>query len=348
MMCSELERSPCVSVIIPARDAASTLKRTLEALRGQRLDEPFEVIVVDDGSRDETPTIVKRYEPLAKLIRNDGSRGAGAARNRGVEAARGPVLAFIDADCFPTRVWLRQALDAIADADLVQGEVRPEPTTPRTPFDRSLVVDRDRSFYQTANLVVRRELFDAVGGFRDWTLERTGWWRFSPDGPRRRATERPVGEDTLFGWTACRKGARSVYAPDALVYHVVVPGGVRDAMADRWHWARDMPGLARLIPELRDGTFYRRWFFADWTAQFDLAVAGIALAAITRRKLLLISAVPYLRRVHREAAVYRDGRDSRLSGILRAAVHALGAPAVDAATLAGLLAGSIAWRCLVL
>ena len=47
-------------------------------------------------------------------------------------------------------------------------------------------------------------------------------------------------------------------------------------MADRWHWSRDMAALAQLVPELREGTFYRRWFFADWTAQFDLAVVALA------------------------------------------------------------------------
>jgi uncharacterized membrane protein len=339
---------PAVSVIIPARDAASTLERTLGALRNQQLDQPFEVIVVDDGSRDETPRVAKRHEPHVRLLQNDRSRGAGAARNRGVAAARAPILAFIDADCFPVTQWLAEALEAIRDADLVQGAVRPDPTTARTPFDRTLVVDRDRSFFQTANLVVRREYFDAVGGFKDWTLERTGWWRISPDGPRRRASHRPVGEDTLFGWMACRKGARSVFAPAAIVHHAVVPGGVRDAIADRWHWTRDMPGLARLVPELRDGTFYRRWFFADWTAQFDFAVAGVVAAAVTRRKLWLVVAVPYLQRVRREAATYQDGRDTRRDGIRRAAAHALGAPAVDTATLAGHIAGSVAWRSLVL
>ena len=139
-----------------------------------------------------------------------------------------------------------------------------------------------------------------------------------------------------------------MFAPEALVYHAVFPGGVRDAMADRWHWARDMPGLARLVPELRDGTFYLRWFFADWTAQFDLAIAGIAVAAVTRRKLWVFAGVPYVDRVRREAAIYRDGRERRLGGLPRAVKHVLGAPVVDAATLAGHVVGSIAWRCLVL
>ena len=340
--------SPAVSVIIPARDAAPTLSGTLTALRAQDFAAPFEVIVVDDGSRDQTAALAKRFEPLVRLIRTERSEGPGAARNRGVSAARAEVLAFTDADCFPTRRWLAEGVDAIARSELVQGRVEPDPAATRTPFDRTLAVERDGGFYQTANLFVRRETFEAVGGFRDWSLEQPGRRRWSIDRRRNRATRTPIGEDTLFAWSASKRGARSAFAPDALVYHAVVPGGVRDAIADRWHWTRDMPGLARLVPELREGTFYGRWFFGEWTAQFDLAVLAVAAAGLSRRKLWLVLTVPYLDRVRREASIYRDGRGSRLYGLRRAATHALGAPAVDAATLAGLIVGSIGWRSLVL
>jgi hypothetical protein len=258
------------------------------------------------------------------------------------------VLAFTDADCFPTSRWLAHGLEAIAEADLVQGRVAPDPSVPRTPFDRTLWVDDDGDFYQTANLFVRRETFEAVGGFRDWALERPGRRRWSADRRRGRATRTPIGEDTLFAWSARRLGARSAFATDALVHHAVVPGRLSDALADRWHWTRDMPGLARLVPELRETTFYRRWFFGEWTAQSDLALVAILTAGISKRKVLLLACVPYLDRVRRESAIYRDGRGSRAYAIRRAVVHAVGAPAIDATTLAGFLAGTIEWRSLVL
>jgi len=119
-------------------------------------------------------------------------------------------------------------------------------------------------------------------------------------------------------------------------------------LADRWHWTFDMPGLVRLVPELREAAFYRRWFFAHWSAQFDLAFAGAAGTLLTGRKLLLLSSVPYLERVYGEAAIYRRATESPAQGLRRAAAHALGAPIVSAATLAGFLAGSLAWRQLVL
>jgi glycosyltransferase involved in cell wall biosynthesis len=340
--------TPRVAVVIAARDAAPTLARTLACLRAQDLGQPFEVTVVDDGSRDETATLARQHEPFVRLIRNDHSQGPGSARNAGARASRAPVLAFTDADCFPRPNWLASGLRHIANAPLVQGRVDPDPQCRRMPFDRSLSVSSDGGFYQTANLFVRRQLFDAVGGFWDWALERPGRRRWSVDYRRGRAMRTPIGEDTVFAWKARRLGALSAFADDAVVYHAVVPGTLRHALADRWHWTRDMPGLARLVPELRDGTFWRRWFFSSRTARFDLALVGLSASALTRQRLLLAGALPYLRDVRHEAMLYWRGRDAPLSSLQQMATFVLGAPAVDGATLVGLIAGSVAWRSLVL
>lgn len=328
-----------VSVIIPAHDAAATLERTLLALRSQTLAAPFEVIVVDDGSGDETPEIVRRHDGFARLISNIKSEGAGGARNRGVGAASAPVLAFTDADCFPTPGWLAAGLEAVEQVDLVQGRVEPDPSVPRTPFDRSLVVERGDGFYQTANLFVRRETFDAVGGFRDWALEKGGDRRSAPSGRRGRVARRPIGEDTLFAWSARRLGARSGYAPGAVVHHVVEPGSLLDAVADRWHWATKMADLTRLVPELRETTFHRHVFFNVVTARFDYALAGLLAAAVTRRGCWLLAARPYVRHVLDSSGQW-PARE-RLA-------YLAGAPVVEATTLAGLLTGSVAARSLVI
>lgn len=331
--------APVISVIIAARDAEPTLERALTALGDQELEDDYEVIVVDDGSRDQTPEIVRGHGSFARLLTNPQSLGPGAARNRGAEVAQGAILAFTDADCFPTRRWLASGLAQMHEADLVQGPVRPDPTVPRTPFDRTLVVERGGGFYPTANLFVRRRVFEAVGGFRDWVLEERGHRTWTPDLRRRRAARTPIGEDTLFAWTAHRLGARSAFAADALVHHAVVPGGVLDAVADRWHWARDLPGLVRLVPELRDESLYGRVFFNHVTARFDCALAGLTAALVTRRSWWVLAAIPYLGHVRGHARQWpARGQLSYLAG----------APAVEAATLAALLTGSLAWRSLVL
>jgi glycosyltransferase involved in cell wall biosynthesis len=292
------------------------------------------VIVVDDASTDETAAIATKHEGLVRLVRNETSQGAGAARNRGAEAARASVLAFTDDDCFAAPQWLAAGLDKLREADLVQGRVEPDPTARRTPFDRTLVVQQDSGFYQTANLFVRREIFDAVGGFRDWVLHDT-----AGDWSQNRRRGRAFGEDTLFGWSARRLGARSAFAPEALTYHAVIPGTVFDDMADRWNWARNMPAMARLVPELRETTFHRRVFFSQWSAWFDYALAGLLASAITRDAAWMMSGRPYARYL-REASRQWSGRE--------AAFHLLGAPLVDAVTLAGFLIGSARTRSLVL
>jgi glycosyltransferase involved in cell wall biosynthesis len=340
--------APAVSVIVPARDAAPTLERSLRALAAQELDEPFEVLIVDDGSTDETAAIASRWAPGVRLVgaENDpgAARGPGAARNRGAAEARAPVLAFTDADCFPAPGWLASGLRAIREgADLVQGAVAPEPGATRTPFDRTVIVSGENGLYPTANVLVRRELFAAVGGFRDWLADHErahGRRRFAPrDRRRSRAARTPIGEDTLFAWQARRRGARTVFAPGALVHHAVVPGRLWDEILDRWHWASDMPAVAGLVPELRTTCFHRRWFFSRKTARFDVALAAVTLAALTHRRVALAAAWPYAAWILTEAR--------RLGGAdgLR---HGLGSPVSDAATLAALVCGSVAWRTVLL
>jgi glycosyltransferase involved in cell wall biosynthesis len=334
--------SLAVSVVVPARDAAPTLERTLLSLSRQELTAPFEVILVDDGSRDATIEIAARFAPLVKVVQSGESSGPGAARNRGAAVARAPVLAFTDADCFPTPRWLTEGLAAMAGADMVQGRVEPDPSVPRSPCDRTVEVTAERGFYETANLLVTRKLFDSVGGFRDWVLEheaRTGSKRKRTEDRRRaRASRTPIGEDTLFAWNARRVGARTAFASAAAVHHAVVPGTLRDAISDHWHWSRDMPGLARQVPELRNTCFYRRWFFHSRTARFDLALASVAAAALAREPTALAGVLPYVRWLTSELA--RRPQQP-------AAAYLMSWIATDATTFAGLLVGSAAWRSLL-
>ena len=99
-----------VTVVIPAYNAARTLGKVLDALSAQA-DPVDEVIVVDDGSTDETAEIAARHG--AVVVRTDGSGFAGAARNRGWEEATGDVVVFVDSDAIPGDGWaagLRRAL----------------------------------------------------------------------------------------------------------------------------------------------------------------------------------------------------------------------------------------------
>lgn len=92
-------RIPAVAVIVPAFDAAATLDETLCSVRAQTFRD-LEIIVVDDGSRDETPDIVLRHaqtDSRVRLVRQPNS-GVAAARNRGINEARAALVAPVDAD----------------------------------------------------------------------------------------------------------------------------------------------------------------------------------------------------------------------------------------------------------
>src|SRR5258708_4350216 len=105
------------SVVIPAYNHARFLRETIESVLVQTLP-PDEVIVVDDGSTDETPAILASYSSRLTVVRQD-NRGFSAARNTGAARASGDVIAFLDSDALwlPTKLE-RQIVRLTADPDL--------------------------------------------------------------------------------------------------------------------------------------------------------------------------------------------------------------------------------------
>lgn len=311
--------SPIVSVVVPARDAAGLLGACLDALAAQRGVDPFEVIVVDNGSRDATADVAERHDVRPRVLRRRRGDGPGAARNAGAAAASAPVLAFTDADCRPYPGWLAAGLAAIEDADLVQGAVVADPSDEWGPFAHLVRVDREYGLYESASLFVRRTAFERAGGFED--VVRTG------DG-------RPFGEDTLFAWRLRRGGGRTVFSREAAVSHAVIPGDWRGYLRER---RRDgaFAQLARLVPELRGRFFFGRWFFSRRSAAFHAALAGVAVAATRRSALPLAAGVPYLALVGKESRVRTGVVSKRVAAVVMAG---------DAVGCLSLLRGSLAAR----
>lgn len=197
---------PFLSVIIPTYRDWGGLRSCLAGLSRQIFPvERFEVIVVDNAG--EGPPADLELLGNAHVI-EELRPGSYAARNRGIAAARGEVLAFLDADCLPEPGWLVEALGCLEtqDADLVAGHItltyQGEQLTPAECYEKAFAFRQAQNMQQglavTANLVVRREVFDAVGVFNERMMS---------------------GGD--FEWTrrATAAGFKLVYCPNAVVRH---------------------------------------------------------------------------------------------------------------------------------
>ena len=201
-------RTPFVSVIIPVLNGERTIRECLVSLL--EMDYPAElreILVVDNGSSDRTADIVNTY-PVRYLV--ERRRGAPSARNKGIEASKGGILAFTDADCIVSRGWLRSLVQAFGEPDVggVAGEIVAYP--PRTPAERYAARIRHLSpqqylsrpllpFAVFANLSFRRDVFDRIG-LLDNALRQ--------------------GESTDFCTRFFREaGMKLRYAPKAVVFH---------------------------------------------------------------------------------------------------------------------------------
>jgi glycosyltransferase involved in cell wall biosynthesis len=277
---------PQISVIVPAGNAEATVGRTLAALAEQDFDGDFEVLLVDDASADATLAIAERAG--VRVLRRDTPGGPAGARNSGVAASSAPLIAFTDADCVPTPGWLTAITAAFERADLVRGPIRPDPGVERGVFDRTLSVSEDSARFETANLAVRRDLFESLGGFE--TFGAAPGARGIRPGPG----DGHFGEDVVFGWRARRLGARICFAHDALVHHAVFPRGPRGYIAERKR-LRFFPALLTEVPEMGE-TLPLRIFLTERTALFDLGLVGLAGAVATRRPWLALAVAPYIQR----------------------------------------------------
>ena len=200
-----MSTTPSISVIIPTHNRAETLGRALDGVLAQTLA-PMEVIVVDDASNDGTAAMVRAMQdPRIRLIRHDVNRGAGAARNTGVAAARGELIAFQDSDddwmssklarqaafldalgpehvaVFCTKIDYGRARrgDALPER-LIHGPRRvlcvPHPLDPVTGGDLHARLLLGNVIGPQTTLI-RRAAFDALGGF-DTRLRNNEDWDF--------------------------------------------------------------------------------------------------------------------------------------------------------------------------
>ena len=162
---------PFVTVVIPVRNGEATLGDCLAAIVA--MDYPpdrREIVVVDNGSTDRTPEIVRRFG--VRYIREE-RRGAVNARNRAIAETKGEILAFVDADCMVTKRWLRELVGALADDDAAAaaGELVAYPPSTdaerymarRKPLWQQWASARRAPWFLIGNCAIRHTVFDRIG-----------------------------------------------------------------------------------------------------------------------------------------------------------------------------------------
>jgi glycosyltransferase involved in cell wall biosynthesis len=258
--------SPSLSVVISSLNGADGVRCCLRALDQQTIRPDLEVIVVDDGSADDTSDAGRAGG--AVVITHDRNRGASAARNSGLRAASAPLVAFLDDDCEPMPDWAERLLAGYADADVigVGGSVAAEPGT-------GIMAD----YLGRHNPIMPQEQALAASGsllYRFWLYLGRQWRRGRPVGyravamlpsanlsARRDALLEVAGFDERITFGSedddlCRRllaafpGGRLMYEPEACVVHHFGPG-LTDLMRRSRAYGRGSAIMYRKWPDVR-------------------------------------------------------------------------------------------------
>lgn len=222
---------PFVTVIIPVYNDAKDLSLCLDALEGQTYPKnKFEVIVIDNGSTDQTIEVANSYPSVKVLIEKDYQNSPYSARNRGIEQAKGEILIFLDASCTPVHHWMIAGVKAMnqKNADMIGGHVsfRFQDVRSAAEFYDSQINIRmkenieEKKGAKTANLFVRREVINTIGKF--------------PEGIR-------SGGDLLWTQKATSQGFLLLYNEDASVQKSARP--FKELLRKQWRVGKKHPQI---------------------------------------------------------------------------------------------------------
>ncbi len=274
-----------VSVVIATKDRAEYLARTLASLTGQIGAPSFEVVVVDNGSTDETKSVAEGDGSFPVRYVFEPQPNRGKARNRGVDAARGEYVLFCDDDVALPAAWIAAHTQAHASGEgaqrVVNGPIINVPSYEIRP--RPAVGNYSRAFLCTCNASLSKRAFVAVGGF-DEAFDLYGW------------------EDTELGVRLRQSGVRWNFSWDAYLWHIKPPSenalaielgkAIEKARMARRFVAKHPSARAKLATGSHPLNLLRaRYFLPEWLVALYAGVATSDrapswLEAIARSQLL--------------------------------------------------------------
>jgi len=211
--------NPQISVVIPTYNRRQLLEQVSLSLKAQTLDAHlFEVIIVSDGSTDDTHAFLEDFcveNPNFRWFSQE-NKGPAAARNRGIQGAQGEIIAFTDDDCIVDENWLleiKKAFEASPDACGVEGKTVSEPAK-ITPLTRQVVGESAGSF-ETCNIAYKKDILIHIGGFDEE-------YRY------------PAGEDVDLAYTVLRHG-KIMFSDKVIVIHPPRKETLRGRLKQAWY-----------------------------------------------------------------------------------------------------------------
>jgi glycosyltransferase involved in cell wall biosynthesis len=217
---------PRLTIQLCTYNRARLLERVLEALFDQTLpDDAYEVVLVDDGSPDDTRAVIERVRPLARCaftVIEQPNSGLAKGRNAGIARSRGERICFIDDDVLPTPVFGAEHLasDERHGDVIVRGAVINTESFDELPMPFWTPANYSANYFWTSNVSLRRSRLELAGGRFDDSFTEYGW------------------EDVELGMRLRALGTRAVFNRYALAFHYKprpagtnVPGMLRQVRA---------------------------------------------------------------------------------------------------------------------
>ena len=216
------------SVVVPFYNAEPTIEKCIRALMAQSYPaDRYEILMVDNNSTDRSADIVRNYPAVHYL--KEGKQGSYAARNNGIAAAKGTVVAFTDPDCVPRENWLEQIMRAmrVPGTSIVLGDREFAGNTPivsllaayESEMAAAVFSGSDAAPYYgyTNNMAVRKDLLDQLGRF----------------------TEIKRGGDNIFVRQAIEQYSCAIvhYAPEVSVRHLEIETAW-DYLGKKWTYGK--------------------------------------------------------------------------------------------------------------